>query len=540
MSQERWDVVLRFLNGPLMYQGDLVLRGPVIRIGANPGPGGLKMEGYRGLDDRQAVVTAYDGGTVSIAPVGPNQVRMAPHEHVDWNEVQPIRGPVFLSNGCAVHFGPPGRGATAVFVECRRLGVWQQGAILSEAAGASPEIQESEVKELDAGKRFPWWIIPAFLSVLVTFLGALGILVFFIVRRDVQALGPTWEGKETYEFAEALTEEVNLDLYKGVEQAYYEFVMKPNIAAAGWKELENHEKWDKVLMQNVTRAEALHGKGWTFWTQLDNARDDYALVLGDLRKEGLPDVLAAIPFQESRYKDAKDVAYCARGYWQFQPEIAFQAGITVRDCKLRGSSSLWSPTQPVPPRNLRENAVYTMNDRCLIDTCAVDDRGDIRQSTKGAMKLLGEVLADDELKFSGAVTQIAIASHNAGYNHSRFYTDGRVNKFNMLPAYREFVAEQKVERAPDFIGANITCTEKGQIGNQNNRCGGKLGSITQYYVPYVIAQHLLAVCYYGKNYADDNKAFSDYRQFLRGNGYCTDIKVPTREEVAQRASGGKK
>ena len=119
MSQERWDIVLRFLHGPLAYQADMVLRGPVVRIGANPGPatGGssLKLEGYRGLDDRQAVITVYDGATVQVAPVGAHQVRTAPHEHVNWEELLPIRGPVFLSNGGAIHFGGSG------WLECPRV-----------------------------------------------------------------------------------------------------------------------------------------------------------------------------------------------------------------------------------------------------------------------------------------------------------------------------------------------------------------------------------------------------------------------------------
>ena len=161
MSQERWDVHLRFLNGPLAYEGDLVRRGPVIRIGANPGPGGLSMEGYRGLDDRHAVITAYDGGSVSIAPVGQNQVRMAPHEHVDWGEVRPIRGPVYLSDGCAVHMGPPGRGATAVFVKAERLGVWEQRELLSESAQAGPTDQNpSGVVTLNPGQGLPRWFLP--------------------------------------------------------------------------------------------------------------------------------------------------------------------------------------------------------------------------------------------------------------------------------------------------------------------------------------------------------------------------------------------
>ena len=109
-SQERWDVVLRVLCGPLELEGDIVCRGPVVRMGARPGPGGLNLKDYRGLDDRQAVISAYDGATVSLAPVGTNQVRMAPHPNVDWNELQPLRNPAYLTDGCAFHLGPPGRG----------------------------------------------------------------------------------------------------------------------------------------------------------------------------------------------------------------------------------------------------------------------------------------------------------------------------------------------------------------------------------------------------------------------------------------------
>ena len=78
MSQERWDVIIRVLDGPLAGLGEQTLQGPVVRIGVNPGPGGLALAGYRGLDQRQAVITAYEGGKVSIAAVGANQVRTAP------------------------------------------------------------------------------------------------------------------------------------------------------------------------------------------------------------------------------------------------------------------------------------------------------------------------------------------------------------------------------------------------------------------------------------------------------------------------------
>jgi hypothetical protein len=544
-SQERWFVVLKFLNGPLSFQGDMPLRGPVIRLGANPGPGGLRLEGYRGLDDRQAVITAYDGGTVSVAPVGPNQVRMAPHEHVDWSEVQPIRGPVYLSDGCALHFGPPGRGATAVFVECRRLGAWEQGVILSDASQLEPEVRPTEVKELDAGRRFPWWVIPIALSILVSFVSALAGMLFVFLQRDVEQLGPVDEGQEdfgcrgTEACDELFSEKVDTKLYDGVKQAYHAFVMRPNLEAANWKELEDDKKWDTALMNWVNRAEQLHGKGWTFWVQLDNARSDYAVVVSELRKAGLPDVLAAIPFQESRYKSqAKDPILCAYGYWQFQPEVAKRAGISVANCRFKGSDTLWTPQRLAPPINVLKNAEYVSNERCQIESCASDDRSNLRESTAGAIKLLGEAFQDPDLRASGAVTQITIASHNAGYDNSP-YQDGRKNVYNMKHAYANYRSAAGVDRAPGFIGANITCTQPGQAKNFNDRCGGHLGSVTQHYVPYVIAQHLLAVCYYGSNYARDFEVFKDYQEYVGGNGYCTDIRVPTREQVDAKRKGAK-
>ena len=542
-SQERWFVVIEFLNGPLSFQGEMPLRGPVIRLGANPGPGGLRLEGYRGLDDRQAVITAYDGGTASVAPVGPNQVRMAPHEHVNWNEVQPIRGPVYLSNGCAIHFGPPERGATVVFKECKRLGAWEQGAILSDASQLEPDVQPTEVKELDASRRFPWWVIPIAFGILTMFLTALAGVLFVVYQSDVVELGPVEEGQEdfgcrgTEACEEVLAVKVNETLLEGLDQAFLDFLMRPNAEAAEWPELQtNTEKWDRTLMEWVTRAESMHGAGWKFWIQLDDHASEYATVLTELRNAKLPEVFAAIPFQESRYNGkARDMMLCAYGYWQFQPEVANRAGLGVRDCKLRGRTELWTPTELAPPIGVRKNAIYVENDVCQISGCAVDERSDLRRSTKGAIQLLGEAYADKELRYSGAVTQIVIASHNAGYNNEPY--QGKVNVFNMLPAYRRYVKDANAERAPDFIGKNITCVAKGQAKDFTDRCGGALGSVTQHYVPYVIAQHLLAVCYYGANYASDIPAFQEYAKYLRSGGYCKDIRVPSRAEVESQRKG---
>ena len=539
MSQERWDVVVRFLNGPLQFEGDIIMRGPVVRLGANPGPGGLKLEGYRGLDDRQAVITAYDGGSASIAPVGPNQVRMAPHEHVDWEEVHPLRTPTHLSSGCALHFGPPGRGATCVFVECRRLGVWEQRELLSDASQVDPQSENNDVKRIDSGGRFPWWLIPAVLAIFFAFTSALGLILFVFLQRDVDRLGPVDEGLEKYGLDAAMSEKVNTTLLVGVEDGFKAFVMKPNIDAAGWKELETPEKWDTNLIKWITRSETLFGKSWAVWALFDRSTNEYAQALAEMRKAGLPDVLAAIPFQESGYRAAPQSPVCAKGWWQFMPETAKRAGIEVSNCHFRGSGTPWSPTLLAPPRNAYKNADYVENNACKITTCDQDGRTDIRGSTMGAVKLLKEVYEDEELRYSGSLVQAVIASHNAGFDDSP-YRNGVTSNTNVLIAYRRYRQAANVDRAPDFLGRNITCdTPEKMQGGPNDTCGGYLAKETQHYVHYIIAYQLLAACYYGKNYADDYPVFSEYREYSRANGYCKDINVPTKEEVQKRMKGGK-
>ena len=165
LLQEHWDVILRFIDGPLSFQGEVTCRGPVVRLGAKPGPGEMKLSGYRGLDDRHAVITCYDGGKIAISSVGENQVRVGPHEFTEWEELQPIRKPAFLAEGNAIHLGPVGRGATFVFERSQRLGLWQERQIISDAAQATPELMASEVSHIDAQKGVPLWFIPAMVCI---------------------------------------------------------------------------------------------------------------------------------------------------------------------------------------------------------------------------------------------------------------------------------------------------------------------------------------------------------------------------------------
>ncbi|MCB9760847.1 MAG: transglycosylase SLT domain-containing protein [Alphaproteobacteria bacterium] len=529
MSQERWDVVLRVLEGPLSLQGDLVCRGPVVRMGANPGPGGLNLSGYRGLDDRQAVISAYDGKTVSLAPVGTNQVRMAPHANVDWEELQPLRGPTYLSDGCAFHLGPAGRGVTIEFVECRRLGVWEQQQMLSDAADANPDVQPSEVKELQAGKGVPAWFYAGLVGMAILF--SVAIIIPLVQSRDIVRLGPVDEGMEYYEVASAEME-VNPQLYEGFDQAFATFIQKPNAEVARTPDFaEKREYWDELLLEWVTRSAEQHLRAQAFWGRLEAIKDDYAFVVTELRQAKMPEVWASIPYQESRYRSEAQSPVCAKGYWQFMPEVARRVDVQVANCKISGRSDNWSPDRITPVRGVLKNAPYVKDARCLIPPtrgCKIDERTDLAASTRGAITALSEAFNDVTIADSGAAVQITIASHNAGYDDAK-YDNGKPKSTNLLPAYRAWLQQEKLEFDPGFVGKQIRCATN--EFDDNDRCGSMLHRETQHYTYAIIAQHFLAVCYYATNYPD-RPEFRPWRDFTRGDGYCnTVIKVPTDEEA---------
>ncbi len=548
MSQERWDVVLRFLDGPLAYQGDLVLRGPVVRIGSNPGPGGLKLEGYRALDDRHAVISAYQGGTVQIAQVGPNQVRMAPHENVDWGTIQPLRGPVFLSDGAAVHLGPPGRGATFTFVECRRLGVWQAQAIQSEVTDqvAGAEGNAGAVKQLDLRRRIPWWFLPGIAAMAFGTLGVITLLVLVIVQNEVEPLGPKSEGKDYYDYGDVFEiTEVDAGLRAANSgDGMKDFVTSINAGLANDDSLTDPEKADPNLLLWVTKSQQMYIGGWAFWKKLDDAVDRYAMVVRKLRAKRMPEVLAGVPFQESGYNPAaKDHMLCAYGMWQFQPEIAVRNGLKVSGChNSKTGGLLWAPTEKALPVNAIEKAEYVLDRRCTISTCDEDERDDPERATDAAIRNFEEPWNDPAFRSSGAMVQMLIATHNAGYDDAKWRSNGQVSRTNIARAYAAYLTNNNLKRAPDFIGRNITCrsaTEGGKLDLKdfNAGCGGYLPSVTQTYVPYVIAQHMLAVCYYGQNYSEMPE-FAPYAKYTVG--YCSRIGVPTPEAVRARKGGAKK
>jgi len=529
MSQERWDVVIYFPDGPMALQGDIVCRGPVIRIGSNPGPGGLKVEGYRGLDDRQAVITAYDGSSVSIAPVGNNQVRMAPHTNVDWQTVRPIRGPVYLSDGCAFHLGPPGRGCTIHFIECRRLGVWEQQRVISAASEADPTVEATDVQELRANRNIPVWFIPGVLLIAAGTAVAVVTPLVGEFQKDINLIGPRDEGMEVYEVVD-LTSELNTTLYAGLEQPWAEFVQKPNAAAAERAGiLDDKENWDTQLLEHTTRSLEQHVQAWSFFVRLDEIRDDYAYVVRQLRRANLPEVFAAIPYTESRYIADATSPVCAGGYWQLMPEVAHRVEVQVQSCKFAGTKTVWTPTELTPPRGVLKNAQYMKDEKCRITGCEIDLRNDLGESTRGSIELLAEAFDDPVIAESGAAVQITIASHNGGYDDA-LYNGGRKKATNLKPAYERWLRDQRLEFDPTFLGQQVRCATN-DYANMDS-CGSELHQHTQHYTYKILAQHFLAVCYYGMNYGNETE-FAGWRDFSRGTGYCTELAVPTADQVAE-------
>lgn len=539
MSAGRWDVYLLFLDGPLQFREVVVAQGPVVRIGANPGPDGLKLEGYRGLDDRAAVITAYDGSNVHVAPIEPNQVRVAPHANVRWSEVAPVRGPTWLSEGSVVHLGPADRGATFEFQKVAPLGAWKGHTIVSEAAQAEPSAARSAVRAVDPWKRIPWWFLPGVATIFAGFVGTLALFVFLGQQRAVARLGPQVAGSDRPAWQSALEEKSSAELISEAENGFEAFVMKANVEAAGDPALENRKLWDTRLIESVTRSEQVVARGWKTWGAFERAHDAYAYVLGELRKEGLPDAFAAIPFRESGYTaQARNPNSCALGWWQFMPEVAVRAGARVQACTLRGGASLWSPTLKAPPMNVYANADYIdpSSRSCRIEGCQVDERSNLEVSTAAALVLLREAWDNDEVRASGAAVQMVIASHNAGLDDAR-YRGGQVSTVQLLPAYRLHLQRTHTTRAPDFIGANMTCDTVAKLNPDDplNRCGGLLVAETQHYVGWVLAWQFLAACYYGSNYATE-EVFKPYGAFARG-AYCARFDIKTPEEVRRGAAG---
>lgn len=557
MSNERYDVVLKALNGPLAAMGEQKLQGPLVRVGTNPGPGGFALTGYRGLDARQAVITAYGEGEATVGPVGTNQVRMAPHPHVNWKDIDPLTGPEYLNEGAAIHLGPVGRGATIQFIKVEKLGVWTAGRVGTAADTVQAREVSSPVAARKAAPRrsvariaaatLPIWIVGC-LFLFVSTVSATVLAVVFWPETEVERLGPVVEGEEYYEFVDPAKSEMAEETLEGLHEAFRRFHAEPSAThareagMASVDHITDPDQWDQRAFQYMAASVEKHVASKSFFRRLDTVRKAYAQVLTQLRDAGLPEAIAAMPYTESRYKPQLQSWACAKGYWQFMPEVAHRIGtkngldFRVRDCKVsrpNGTTITWTPNTFAPVAPIRKAPYVDPNGQapdpamCLIPMqggCRIDDRADLERSTAAAIFALREAWDDPTIAASGSAAVATILSHNGGYDDSRF---GFKKSFNVLPAFTRWSKGKPEDEHHLFYGDNIKCADK----HSKNFCGSKLAPETQHYGYTILAQHVLAACYYGKNYDNQFEAFRSWDGLLEGDGYCNDFAIPTAQQV---------
>ena len=557
MTERRWDIVLRIASGPDASREPKVYRGPRVTVGTTPGTGGVILPRGRGIAGEHCTISAYDPHTVFVTPSGPNPVRVAPYTNVHWEELEPITGRVRLQRGNAVHLGPTGqRGVTLEFIECRDLGMQTVGRIASDTADAAiftrppdgirarakrPEIRQLLTDTYDAG---------TFRVLIAMLVGGSGVLLMLAVALIAQILSPrlTQEGDVEWKVMDFEFSPV-FEMHQGFEQAFLDLIIDPDrrYAKDTSRALlpEDPKGWDPRFLQSVQYSMDQMAKGRCLFRLLENKHDQYRDVVNMLDEADLPEVFAGIPMIESQYDAAAISPCCAVGWWQFMPEFGVRlkslgGRYAVKNCHYAGAldAPTFSPAQPAPPRNAchptRPTAEYIESDgtnaRCLLSYCDDDFRTDLELSTKAAIYTLGQALADPELSASGAAVQIAIASHNAGYDDAALFPGREFDKpKNMLPAYRRWLSERDAATSTAwFHGQAQQCTRDVE---DPAACERYMMRETQRYAPNVVAAHLLAMCYYARNYKTE-RAFGQWGKYWGEGGYCHGLNVPSAQEAA--------
>lgn len=287
------------------------------------------------------------------------------------------------------------------------------------------------------------------------------------------------------------------------------------------------DRLDARQIDETAKMLSSYAKSRALQRRLRRVAADYATTLSALRQAGLPDVLAAIPYLESRYQPQLQSFACAKGYWQLMPEVVVRAhklgGVQaqVADCTLArpGADPVrWTPTELIPPSPLREKAPYIDSsiqgirpEACLIPPeggCAIDDRTDLDRSNAVAVYYLSEPWNDPVLARSGAAVAATLVSFNAGYDDARF---GLRKAFNVRPAFERWSADRPTEEHHKFYGESIACSRF----EGTDRCGSTFFPESQFYGVTAVAIHIFAACYYGHNMADEHPIFASYQPFAR-------------------------
>ncbi len=297
-------------------------------------------------------------------------------------------------------------------------------------------------------------------------------------------------------------------------QPFTDFVMDTNATASENTRLRQPDAWDTVLYDATVAAFETNTADPATWTRLDQAWAVWRDVAVTIRQAGLPQVVAGIPWVESHYMPELQSTWCAKGLWQLMPEVALRAnrlhGVPIRVSKCRfEDGSEWSPTLLAPPKN----KPYLKDGQCRIPDrrgCEVDDRVNVKLATQATLALLEGAWTDPDLRASGGLVQLTVASHFVGHDDAAF---GQPNPQNVKPAFTEWASRHPEADHPRFLSAS---------DSQISKHAADL-------VPRAIAIHFAAVCYYGQNYPDE-VAFRDWAKYA--DGYCRAAEVPDRRDVA--------
>jgi len=216
----------------------------------------------------------------------------------------------------------------------------------------------------------------------------------------------------------------------------------------------------------------------------------------------------------------------------------------VENCPIIGadnSKDLWTPTRstPIAPA---VSSVYVGHpedgghDYCAIrngkyggkGVCEIDDRISLEKSTELAIVDFQEPWKDKKLAASGAAIQTIIMSHNAGWDARKFGA-GRKGG-NMKPTYDRWSKKVNKSKLHTFYGANLVCKKSDPKEECLKR--SKILPRVQHYGYPIIAQHWLAVCFYGANYPEESPIFREYQKEFVGSGkFCNQLKIKTPKEL---------
>ena len=550
MSTGRWDPVIELVKGAVGVGTTVKAQGPRVTVGVREGAG-LRLMGARGIAPEHCTIETLGEREAYVTPIGSHPVRMSPSDGVQWTELEPLSQRTPLTPGSLIHLGPVGssRGVTLRFRKCEplrkiepatSLGAWEERA---PDGGISAQVNRLSVTTL-AGRQHVsplMWVVRGLWAGSVVML--LTAAVFWTVSRSQADRSFSTQGEDPL-WVE-VRERPPAFVLEGLQQPFVDFVLEPNravlesvagvgsAAEVGALNPGSPEQWDRVLFEEFSKQVNALNKVPAFFHRLERVADSYHYVTQTLRSEGIPEVIAAVPLVESGYRPGPQSELCAKGYWQFMLEWGpyltqgrgLDASWSVGSCSRYAQQGLWSPKDMAPPYNVAKNAEYVRGGACDIVRCARDFRTDLALSTAAAVLSFGDVLKDEPLAMSGAVTQIAVIAHHAGYDDA-----GKTGKpprkyYNLDVAYARWSKDNQAKgrdvNPAHFYGDAMQCL--GVPEDSETKCERYLPRLTQRYGVSVIARHALSVCYYGR-YHRGKTAFAGWAPYVDG-GYCDVLQL---------------